>query len=191
MAVTIKGQDAVRRFLAQAPQVIAEKVLVGAGRAAAKVLADEAKLQTDSHEVADAIKTSAKREGGKIIAQAAVKGRWENSLAIWQEYGTSGHFISVDPAHSGGQTAERINKSDKAATAAGTAGPGESLKIGDAYVGETVHHPGARAKPFMRPTLDLKGAEAVAAAQKYINEQVARIRQAGLAAVQDAGEDDQ
>ena len=44
--------------------------------------------------------------------------------------------------------------------------------IGGKFVGETVWHPGAKPHPFLRPSLDIKGAEAIAAAQSYINAHV-------------------
>ena len=40
------------------------------------------------------------------------------------------------------------------------------------FVGTAVHHPGARPHPFLRPALDTKEGEAIAAAQSYINGRV-------------------
>lgn len=176
----VKGREAVRSYIAQAPEQLAQKVLPGAGRAAANVIADEARRLSISDEVTSAIKVTAKRDGLTVVAKVQVKGKG-SYLAPWLEYGTAPHFISVDPAASGGRSAARINLLDKEAAKQGQAGPGASLVINGKFVGATVWHPGARAHPFLRPALDTKAGEAIAAAQTYIDTRVARMRKGGLA----------
>lgn len=151
------------------PAQLEAKVFKGAARAAAKVIADDARDRSVSGEVSAAIRTKVESLPGKVRSTVFVKRGWAHSLAIWQEYGTEPHFISVDDSQREGRSARRINDLNK---------DGASLVIGGQYVGKTVWHKGATPHPFMRPALDHSEAEAIAAAQRYIN---ARITRAGIA----------
>lgn len=161
---TVRGKAAVRAFMAKAPEELAEKVLIGAARAAANVIADEVRDRSQSDLVADAVKVRVRREPGKIEARVMLQGRWANTLGIWLEYGTDPHFISVDDSQRDGKTTAKFNESDEA----------KALMIGGNFVGKTVFHPGARAHPFMRVSLDLKEREAVSAAQQFISTRVSK-----------------
>jgi hypothetical protein len=88
--------------------------------------------------------------------------------ALWLEYGTDPHFISVSESERKGRSIGRVNQQLR------EAGGNASLVIGGKFVGETVFHPGARPYPFLRPALDVKEADAVRAAQAYINASVSR-----------------
>lgn len=166
-----KGASEVRRFIARLPSDLEAKVLRGAARAGATVIADEVKATTNSHEVAEAIKVVTKREGDQMIGKVQAKGPGAY-LAPWEEYGTDPHYISVDPSQAGGMSVRRINDKVKEG----------SLVIGGAFVGTTVHHPGASAHPVFRPALDSKEADAFAAAQTYID---TRITRAGIIGTED------
>lgn len=168
---TVTGKDAVQRYFAQVPAQMG-KLLKGAGRVAAKVIADEAKARSISSEVSAAIKTKVSEADGRIVARVQVKGKGAY-IAPWLEYGTSPHFISVDESQRGGRSIGRINKQVKEADG------NHSLVIGGKFVGDTVFHPGARPHPFLRPALDIKGRDAIAAAQQYIN---SRVKRAGIVA---------
>jgi hypothetical protein len=159
--VTVRGKTEVTRYINGLPGQI-NKVLQGAARAAAKVVADEAKSRSLSQEVSDGIGTRTKVEGGRIVCWVSVKKGWASSVGTWLEYGTSAHFISVDERQRMGMSVGRINKQVKAG----------SLVINGNFVGSTVRHPGARPHPFLRPALDTKQGEALAAAQGYINSHV-------------------
>lgn len=160
---TVRGRSEVRQFIAKLPAEIERKLLRGAGRAAANVIAEEAKDRSISSEVSGAIKVKVSTSEGRIIAKVQVKGKG-SYIGPWLEYGTSPHFISVDDSQRQGMSVSRINKRVKEG----------SLVIGGNFVGPTVFHPGARPHPFLRPALDLKGDAAVAAAQGYINSRVTR-----------------
>lgn len=164
---TVRGKTDVKNFIARIPKDLEEKVLRGAARAAATVVAEEAKDRTNSDEIRGAIKVATKREDGRMIAKVQVKGRGAY-LAPWAEYGTAPHFISVDDSQRGGRSVARINQM------VSEEGGNRSLVIGGNFVGSTVFHPGARPHPFLRPSLDLKEAEAIAAAQAYITTRVTR-----------------
>jgi hypothetical protein len=182
----VRGREEVKRFLDSLPKQIEDKLLRGAGRAGANVVADEARLRSISPEVTAAIGVKVSTKDGTILAKVRVKGPGAY-IAPWLEYGTDPHFISVSADQRNGMTVGRINRVDKAARRAGTPEPGRSLKIGGSFVGGTVHHPGAQAHPFLRPALDTKEAEAIAAAQSYIN---ARVKPSGIIGAVDQGDDE-
>lgn len=158
----VRGREAVKRMIAEAPEKLANSVLRGAARAAATVVADEARSRSISKEVSEKIEIRSRRDKGRIIVKIRVKDGWARSVGTWLEYGTDPHFITVDDSQRQGMSANRINRLGKSGT----------LVIAGEPVGQTVFHPGARPHPFLRPALDLKEAEAIAAAQSYINSRI-------------------
>jgi len=160
-----RGRAAMDRFFNQLPEQIERQLLRGAGRAAATVVADEARARAPAHETKELIAIRSKTEPGQITVRVVVNPGWGRTLGIWSEYGTDPHFISVDDSQRGGRGIRRINKQVKE-------DGGGSLVINGKFVGSTVFHPGARADPFMRPALDLKKDEALAAAQSFINARI-------------------
>ncbi|SFK44556.1 hypothetical protein SAMN03159338_4274 [Sphingomonas sp. NFR04] len=173
--VTVKGREDVKRFLATLPNEIETKLLRGAGRAAGKVVKDDAESRALSKEVREdlVLKTSAR--DGRIVVKVTVKPGWGYSLGVWQEWGTAPHFIRVAEDQRQGRSIGRINKLSKEG----------SLVIGGQFVGATVFHPGAQAHPFLRLALDLRGGEAIAAAQAYINRRIAGGKIVGTAEPED------
>lgn len=174
--VTVRGRSEVKRYIAQLPEALVEKVLRGAARAGGKVIADEAKARSESDDVADAIIIRSSAKDGRIVVTVTVKPGWAYSLGVWLEWGTDPHFITVDDSQRAGMSVRKVNEKTKAG----------SLVIGGAFVGKTVWHEGARPFPFLRPALDIKEAEAVKAAQQYINSRVTR---AGIRGGSDMGDD--
>ncbi|WP_210357645.1 HK97 gp10 family phage protein [Sphingomonas beigongshangi] len=176
---TRRGGAAVRRYMAELPDLLNKRVLPGAARAGAKVIAEEAKQLLGDRRadtgrggsvlIADAVKVKTRRKGDLIIARVLLKGLGAY-VGNWLEYGTQPHFITVDPAHRQGKTARRINKliRDGNSTVQGT------LVINGQPIGSSVHHPGARPHPFLRPARDLKDAEAKAAARTYVTSRLGR-----------------
>jgi hypothetical protein len=163
---TSRGKAEVRSYLAGLPAQIERKLLRGAAKAAAAVVMDEAKSRVTSEEVRDALTMKSKAVPGRITVTITVAPGWARSVGTWLEYGTAPHFISVDDSQRRGRSVGRINRQVKSAD-------GErSLVIGGQFVGTTVHHPGARPHPFLRVSLDLKQAEAIAAAQAFITSRV-------------------
>jgi hypothetical protein len=172
---TTRGRASVDALFATAQEKL-ERVLRGAGRAGGKVIADEAKDRTTSEEVREDIRIRARASDGRIVVTIDVKPGWGRSVGTWLEYGTSGHYITVDDSQRQGMTASRINRVGKAGT----------LVINGKPVGSTVWHPGARPHPFLRPALDVKERDAIAKAQSYIN---ARVVRGGINAAGDEGDD--
>lgn len=163
----VRGLAEVKRFIRQTPQLLEERVLRGAARAGAKVIAAAAKERSRSAEVAQDVKVATRREDGRMIGLVQVKGP-SAFIAPWLEYGTAPHFITVDDSQRQGRSVGRINR------LANEPGSSASLVIGGRFVGRTVFHPGAQPRPFMRPALDESERDAVAAAQAHINKRVTR-----------------
>ena len=157
MTASLKGGADVGAFLAALPAQLEKNILRGALKAGAEVIAAGAREGCRSSEVRESIKTSSRADQGVVTAKVQTKGKGAY-IAPWLEYGTDPHFISVDDAQRGGMTVRRINKKTKEG----------SLVIGGKFVGSTVHHPGAKPYPFMRPALDNREADAIAAIGGYI-----------------------
>jgi len=164
---TMTGRSAVSSYMAKLPEQLT-RVLQGAGRAGGKVIADEVKVRAPAEEVAEAVIIRSRTQDHRIVVRVTIKPGWAYSLALWGEYGTSPHFISVDDEQRGGLGIRRINAKVREADGNG------SLVIAGQFVGKTVFHPGAGQHPFLRPSLDTKQTEAVKAAQAYINARVSR-----------------
>jgi hypothetical protein len=183
---TSRGGSDVRRFIAQLPHQLEQKVLRGAGRAAGKVVQAEAKDRLGPRQaetasgtkvlIADALRVRTKQEPGRIVVRIQLKGPGAY-VGRWLEYGTAPHLISVHDEVRDGMSINRINKLSREG----------SLKIGGKFVGASVMHDGAKRKPFMRISLDTRFDDAVAAAQSYINSRVTR---SGIIAGPDAEGDD-
>lgn len=165
---TVRGKSDVKNFMRLIPAAMT-KVLQGAARAGGNVVALEAKVRSVSDLVADAIVVRARRHDNLIVVKITVKKGFASSVGSWLEWGTSGHYIRVSDADRQGLSVGRVNEKVKSG----------SLVIGGNFVGDTVWHPGARPYPFLRPALDAKENEAIAAARSYIN---ARVGPAGIAA---------
>jgi HK97 gp10 family phage protein len=174
---TVRGKAEVAAFIARVPTDLETKVLRGAARAAANVVADEARERSISEQVTNAIKVATSKEETRVVAKVQVKGEGA-FIAPWLEYGTAPHFISVAEDQRQGMGIRRINQKQKEG----------SLVIGDKFVGPTVFHPGARPHPFLRPALDVKESEAIAAAQAYIDD---RVTPSGIAGSAEQEGDDQ
>lgn len=165
----VRGQAEVKRYFADARTTIARSIVPGAARVAAKIIADEIRAETPAEEVRDNLRIRSRREDGRVVVTIDIPPGWARSVGIWLEWGTAPHLISVDPSQSGGRSAGRINRLAKEKGV-----PHHSLVIGGKFVGSTVWHPGARPHPAFRPAMDKREAEAIAAAQAYINTRIAR-----------------
>lgn len=164
----IKGREAVSARLRSEIPAHLERVARGAARAGANVFADYVKENTPSDEVRGAVRIRTKADDSQVRVTVDIKPGWARTLGNWLEWGTSPHFISVDDAQRGGRSVGRINRLVEENDG------NHALVIGGNFVGRTVFHPGAQAHPVFRPARDLKEAEAVAAAQNYINTRIGR-----------------
>lgn len=158
---TLKGGPELMRFLDALPGNLKQNVLRGAMRAGATVVAGQAKANTNSSEVREGIYVSTGARNGTIVAKVKLKG-FAASVGIWAEYGTAAHWISIDKADRrvGIRT---INRNER---------QGVSLVIGGKFVGPSVHHPGGRPHPFLRPALDARENDAIEAMANYIRTKI-------------------
>jgi len=164
----IKGRERQSARLRNEIPEHLERVARGAARAGASVFADYVKENTPSDEVRGAVRIRTKADDSQVKVTVDLKPGWARTLGNWLEWGTSPHFISVDDSQRSGRSVGRINR-----LVAENDG-NHSLVIGGNFVGSTVWHPGAQAHPVFRPARDLREAEAIAAAQNYINVRIGR-----------------
>lgn len=170
----LKGREAMQRRRNEVPDKL-RKILRGAARAGATVIADDAKQRVASDAVREGVIIGRSKEvDDRITVKITVKDGWPRALGTWLEYGTSAHFISVDPNFAEGRTAARVNKLDTDAAKEGRSGPGATLVINGKPVGATVFHPGTSAEPWLRTARDVKARDAMHAAQEYITTRVKR-----------------
>jgi hypothetical protein len=114
--VSRRGKSGVKRYFNQVRSDIADKLLPGAARAGAKVIAAAASAECPSEEVAKAVTIKVKKEALAATALVTVKGEWERPLALWLEWGTDPHFISVDDSQREGLEAPAVVEGNSAPT---------------------------------------------------------------------------
>ena len=160
--VEIKGVPQLLAALERLGPKIENNVMRGALRAGMKVIELEAKRNVSvvSGELKRTIRSGVKRKrvNGKLVAYVSagpkekpVKGKKaakdanDGWYAHFVEFGTASHIIKARP-------------------------PNKTLAIGPAEV----MHPGAPKKPFLRPAVDSKGQEALAAARDYVKKRLSK-----------------
>lgn len=160
--LSISGGKELAEFLNSLPVKIERNIMRAALRAGARVIANEAKnnvpvkmgglkrsIRTDSTRTKGGVEATAKaggRSGGKSKDKSAF-------YAQFVEYGTAAHLIKA------GERKKRL---------VFTARDGNRVST------MQVNHPGATAKPFMRPALDSKKDEAMRAVTDKIKERLTR-----------------
>lgn len=146
--VKITGGADLQKMLNELPAKIEGRILRGAVRAGAKVIEEKAKelVPVRTGKLKDSIKVSTRSRRGQISATVRAGDR-KSYYAQWVEFGTAKHFIKP--------------KESKSLFFAGMAK-------------EVVNHPGASAKPFMRPALDSSQEQAVRAFADYVQKRLAK-----------------
>jgi HK97 gp10 family phage protein len=169
---TIKGLSDLQKFLDQLPAKMEANIMRGALRTGCNVIKKQAaaNIHRVSGELEKSLGVVARRTKGRKVAVSVFAGRGfgkkgmpPSNQPIWVEYGTAAHWINVKKEERAGLSVRKLNKY----VASG------SLKIGGAFIGSSVAHPGARPQPFMRPALDAKSQDAVLAAAEYIKKRLA------------------
>lgn len=173
--VNIKGGKELYDLLQTLPVKLEKNIMRGAMRAGAKVIADEAKrnVSVKSGALKKSIRISTKSKNGRVSASVKA-GNKDTFYVKFVEFGTARHLISVQDNEKplNKRRGIRFNKVVSMTTINRNV-----LRIGNTFIGKTVEHPGARAKPFMRPAFDAKGQEAIDAVIAYIN---GRLNKQGL-----------
>jgi HK97 gp10 family phage protein len=172
--VHIKGLKELNARLQQLPVKLEKNVLRGALRAGAKVIWQEAMANVPVKAGvlrAGLIYNVARGTPGTVVARVSVTGA-HAYIARWVEYGTAAHFIKVNKEARPVRMTRRGPRSWSMRTINRSVAKG-SLVIGGHFVGESVAHPGAQPRPFMRPALDSQATAAVVAAAEYIKKRLA------------------
>ncbi len=164
---TIKGLSELQRFLDELPAKIERNIMRGAMRAGAKDVllpAVRQNIRSVSGELADSLTAGATARGGTVTGYV----RTRHYRRLWVEYGTRPHYIQVKGA--GRRNYSELGVSVRTLNRMVERG---SLVIGGQFVGSSVAHPGAQKKPFLRPALDTRGADAVVAVGEYVKKRLA------------------
>src|SRR4051812_1321948 len=154
--VQIKGAAELYKNMSALPAKIEKNLLRGALRAGGKEYAAEAKARVPvrSGDLRDSIRVSVRALRGRVVA--AVKaggGKKAVHYAIMVEKGTAPHVIIAG----GGTMAGKV------------------LAAGARIFGAKVDHPGAVAKPFMRPAFDTKSGDALDAVTAYLRKRIEKL----------------
>lgn len=156
--IHINGAEALAKALALLPVNIERNIMRGALRVGAKVISDEAKanVPVQDGDLKQSLRISTNRKKGEVSAsvKAGNKKAWYYHFV---EFGTQPHMIKA-------KNAKYLRFMAKDGTPVKT---------------KEVHHTGAIEKPFMRPALDKKNAEAIVKVGDYIR---ARLEKEGMSA---------
>lgn len=169
-----KGGKELQDMLNTLPARIERNIIRSAIRQGAKVIEEEAKrrVPVNSGDLRDSIRVSTRSRRGQAIA--TIKAGDENAFyAHMVEFGTAPHWITIEEGARLKRMTRRGLRSFGIKTLNQMAGRG-SLVIGTNFIGASVAHPGARAKPFMRPAIDEKQDEAIRAVGEQIRKRLTK-----------------
>lgn len=166
----VKGLSALTQQLHELPAKIEKNILRGGLRAAAKVIADEAKrrapVRTGALRKSIRVATGFDRKHGRVTATVRA-GDDKAFYAHWVEFGTDRHIIAGEGVALGRRGRAlgiaAINRRAK-----------RGLRINGTFVA-TANHPGSKERPFMRPALDHAAGEAVDVMAGYIRARLGQV----------------
>lgn len=164
----IDGLDEILKNLSALGTKIETQVIRSGLTAMANPILEEARLRTRSNRVRAALKkgSSRKNQDGTFSIRIYVdEGKKGGFLGYFEEYGVRPHLIART-GKGEGRVAIR-----KASEGTGTVANGV-MKIGEDFVSGIIHHPGTAAHPFLRPALDVRAEDAIAAFRTKIIEVV-------------------
>ena len=143
----VKGLAELQKFMDQLAPKVEANVMRGALRAGMNVVKPVAvaNVHSVSGELAKGLKVSTRAKGGTVVARLVAKGK-HAFVAKWVEFGTAAHSI--------------------------TAKNRKGLSFGGLFF-QSVQHPGARPRAFLRPALDGQAQNAVVAAAEYMKKRLA------------------
>lgn len=168
--VHVKGLAELQQLMDQLPAKIEANVMRGAMRAGARVVLAEARQQVpvQDGDLRDSLRVGTRSRGGTVTASV----KTGHYTARWVEFGTAFHLIKVRPEDRPSRTTRRGEKKYSLKTINKMINRG-SLAIGKQFVGPVVSHPGAQAKPYLRPALDSQAQSALLAIGEYIKKRLA------------------
>lgn len=151
--VNILGGKELAKFLSELPLKIEKNIMRAALGAGARVIMKEAK-----NNVPD--KNGALKASGRVSTNSK-KGRVEASAKFGSKKAWYGRFVEYG-------TAAHMIKGKNGGNLKFTARDGKKVEV------PQVFHPGAIAKPYLRPALDSKANESVAAVANKIKERLTK-----------------
>lgn len=192
--VVVRGLAQLNKLLQELPVKLERNVVRGALRAGAMVIQKQAKANAPVGKppgrsarlyglypgaLRDSIRVSVRTSRGTVIASVKAGGKIKKSGVVvfhagWVEFGTKPHLISVAenerPINLGLTSKLGVLTRVSMTTINRRI---RSLLIGSNFVGPTVSHPGATARPYLRPALDTQATNAVIAAAEYMKKRLA------------------
>lgn len=146
-------------------------------RAGAAVFLREVKsrIPAASGQLRASARVTSRAQGGTVYASVKV-GNFVAWYAHLVEFGTRSHYIWASAADRGaGRGRGRRGTAGRRETLASMSTVNRRvLQIGGHFIGPGVHHPGARAHPFMRPAADVGFPEAVRAYTAKMRQRLTR-----------------
>jgi len=185
--VRVKGLSELARFLDTFPDRLQRNVMRGALRAGMRpvLIAARSGIRSISGDLAKSLRIVGSSRGD--IVKASV--RTNDFTARFVEYGTAAHWISPK-----GMLSETRFATKRGARLIGGRAFNQGIKRGSLKIGvnfaSAIYHPGARAKPFMRPALDSQAQAAVIATGEYIKQRLANKHGLDTSAVNLTGENE-
>lgn len=159
-AVPVKGLKELDDYLSHLPANMQKGAYRAGLVAAAAVVRDEARLRAprESGQLARSIRSGSPRrnEDGTFSITVGPRGGAHSFLGLFHEFGVQPHYIART-----GKGEGRVAVG-KAKEGTGTVQTGV-MKIGDDFVSGIISHPGFVPRPFLRPALDIRADDAVAA----------------------------
>ena len=145
--VHVTGLSDLQKFLDELPAKIERNIMRGALRAGMNQIKPvaQANVSKVSGLLAAGLKVGTRSKNGTVFATLRTTGK-HAFVARWVEFGTKPHKIEPKKA--------------------------KALTLGGMRF-QSVQHPGARPRPFLRPALDQQAQAAVIAAAEYMKERLA------------------
>lgn len=169
---TIVGGRQLAQALQQLPTKIERNIMRAALAAGARVIRDDARQNVSV--IDGALRRSIKVSTGSKRGTVTAKVKAGDRVAFYAhmvEYGTKPHLIKVKEEDR--PINYRLTRKRGVLTRVSMRTINRrGLRIGNNFIGPTVEHPGARPAPYMRPALDNKTGEAIAAVAAKVRERL-------------------
>lgn len=170
--VNVKGLDELAKMLDSLPVKIARNIMRAAVNAGSKVVRDKARelVPVDSGDLRKSIVTRQSK-----AANGTISGGVKTDLfyARFVEFGTRAHIITINAEKRPMRLTRRGFREYSIRTINNMVRRG-SLVIGGVFVGDSVSHPGASPKPFMRPAIDASAQDALVAVGEKIKQRLTK-----------------
>lgn len=171
---SIIGGRQLAEFLQQLPVKIEKNIMRAALGAGARVIRDEAKqnVPVQLGALKRSIKVSTNSKRGTVTAKVKA-GDKRAFYAHMVEYGTRAHLIKVKEEDR--PINYRLTRKRGVLTRVSMRTINRnSLRIGNTFVGPVIEHPGAQPRPYLRPALDDKSGDAIAAVAAKVRERLTK-----------------